>query len=182
MTAAARISSFFKTRLVWIRKRQSDKPGGLRRFLPRNTSENRSIQTEFSCQNIRPACACLSALSGRYSYLLERIAALFPSCERLVGSGGRNRTDETVLEVFFSCSDNARSRSMISALSDLLALRSLANSFASIAHISNARATPIKTMLIMDPPSLGRSGVSRCARKNCAPTRVTTHRLLRSLS
>jgi len=71
---------------------------------------------------------------------------------------------------------------MISALSDLLALRSLANTFASIAHIRNAMATPIKTMLIMDPPSIGRSGLSRRARKNCAPTRVTTHRLLRLLS
>ena len=159
MTPAARISSSFKTRLVWIRKRQSDKPSGLRRFLPRSTSENGSIQTKFSCRNRWP-CVCLLILRSwvRYSYLLDRITALYPSCERLAGSGARNRTDDAVLEGFFSCSDNARSRSMISALSDLLALRSLANSFASIALVSNAKATPIKTMLIMDPPFLGRSG------------------------
>jgi hypothetical protein len=60
-----------------------------------------------------------------------------------------NRTDEAGCGSFCSVSDNANRRAMISALCDLLALGSPANTFANIAHSSSVAAPDIKKMVIM---------------------------------
>jgi hypothetical protein len=62
----------------------------------------------------------------------------------------RNRTDDAVLEVLFSCSDNAKSCLTISAFSAFFALLGSPDpTFAIIANAISAVATPIKTMLII---------------------------------
>jgi hypothetical protein len=101
-------------------------------------------------------------------YLRERIGweifvAVFR--EALLGrvpwleSGARNRTGDAVVEILFSCSDNAKSCLMISAFCDLVAfLGRSANTFTIVAHITSAVATPINGMLIIYSAFLGING------------------------
>jgi len=92
-------------------------------------------------------------------YLPERIGweifagifrAVLPGRVTWFGTGARNRADDAVADILFSGSDNAKSCFMISGFCDLFAFLGWSDStFAIVAHITSALATPISGMLII---------------------------------